>query len=82
MALAFITFVQNRGLDDEGSSFWFHCPFPPPHTNVLHFGVCQGPGTSGQNGQNAAERCLGTGGPSGSRALQLAVSSAEGVGVG
>ena len=48
----------------------------------IHLGICQGSGTSGSSGENAAERHLGTDVPSGSEFSQLAVSSTEGIGEG
>ena len=48
-----------------------------PSYSLLSLGVCQGSGTSGGSGQNAAERHPGTGSPAQSWLLQSALSVTE-----
>ena len=76
-----MAFLQSGEVEGGYSLFQVRCPLPPPSTCVvrtseaplLHLGACQDSGTSGRSGQNATE----TVGPSRSRFLYLAVSSAE-----
>ena len=80
-ALVFLVSLWSRWLDGGGSLLQVHCLLPTPPTCVtgtsrvpfLLLGVCWGSSTSMRSGQDAAERLLGTGRPSGSLGVQCHV---------